>query len=52
MSSFSFTNFCREPRKHINILLSSPIFTLDCIQDVTLDIAIPFFSDSNVATDK
>ena len=50
MSSFSFTNFCRQPLKHNNILLSSAKFTLDPIQDVTLDFSIPFFNDSNVAS--
>ena len=50
MSSFSFTTFCREPLKHNNILLSSAKFTLDQIQDVTLDFSIPFFNESNVAS--
>ena len=49
-SSFSFTNFSREPLKHNNILLSKAKFTLDRIQDVTLDFSIPFFKDSNVAS--
>ena len=31
MSRFSFTNFCRESRKHNNILLSSAKFTEDRI---------------------
>ena len=42
MSSFSLTNFSRD--------LSSAKFTLDRIQDVTLDFSIPFFNDSNVAS--
>ena len=46
MSSFSFANVCRESRKHNNILLSSAKFTLDRIQDVTLDFSIPLFNDS------
>ena len=50
MSSFSFTNFCREPLKYNNILMSSAKFTLDCTQDVTLDFSIPFFNDINVAS--
>ena len=50
MSSFSFTDFCREPLKHNNIHLGSAKFTLDRIQDVTLDFSIPFFYDSNVAS--
>ena len=50
MSSFSFTNLCREPLKHNNILLISAKFTLDHIQDVTLDFSIPCFNESNVAS--
>ena len=50
MSSFSFTHFSWENLKHNNILLSSAKFTLDRIQDVTLDFSIPFFNDSNVAS--
>ena len=50
MSSFSFTNLCREPLKRNNILLISAKFTLDHIQDVTLDFSIPCFNESNVAS--
>ena len=50
MSSFSFTNFSWENLKHNNILLSSAKFTLDRIQDVTLDFSVPFFDDSDVAS--
>ena len=50
MSSFSFTKFCRDPLKHNNILLSSAKFTLDCIQDVTLDFSIQFFNENNVGS--
>ena len=50
MSSFSFTNFSREPLKHNNILLGSSKFILDCIEDVTLDFPVPFLNDGNVAS--
>ena len=50
MSSFSFTNFSWENLKHNNILLSSAKFTLDRIQDVTLDFSVSFLDDSNVAS--
>ena len=50
MSSFSSTNFCYEPRKHNNILLSRAKFK--CLQDVTLDFSSPFVNDSNVAIRK
>ena len=45
MSSFSFSNFNREPFKHNDILLSSAKLTWDRIQDVTLDFSVPFFNE-------
>ena len=52
MSRLSFTNFCREPLKHNNILLSSAKFVLDPIQNVTLDFSNildkQFFKCSNI----
>ena len=50
MSSFPVTNFCREPRRYNNILLSSAKFNLDCIEDVTLDFSIPFFNDRKITS--
>ena len=49
MSSISFTEFCRKPRKHNDILLGSAKFT-DRIQDLTLEFSIPFFNGINVAS--
>ena len=46
VSTFSFTNFSRKSRKHNNILLSIAKFSLNCIQDIILDLSIPFFNDS------
>ena len=52
MSRLSITNFCREPLKHNNILLSSAKFVLDPIQNVTLDFSNildkQFFKCSNI----
>ena len=49
MSSFSFTEFCRKPRKHNYIILGSAKFT-SRIQDLTLEFSIPFFIGSNNAS--
>ena len=50
MSSFSFTNLCREPCKRNNIFQGSAKFILDRIQDGILDFSIPFFNHGNAAS--